>query len=62
VSLACHHRREGLNVHDPHTPPRASENLVVAATLLWAMPDPSTPEVRNLRHEAQTLIELAAVQ
>jgi hypothetical protein len=33
-----------FNVDDPHTPPRASQNLIAAATLLRAMPEPSTPE------------------
>jgi hypothetical protein len=31
-------------------------------TLLRAVPAPSTPEVQNLHHEAQALIEQAAVQ
>jgi hypothetical protein len=33
-----------FNVDDPHTPPRASQNLIAAATLLRDMPEPSTPE------------------
>jgi hypothetical protein len=49
-------------VDDPSTPPRASQKLVAAATLLRAMPAPSTPEARNLYREAQVLIEQAAVQ
>jgi hypothetical protein len=51
-----------FNVDDPDTPPRASQKLIAAATLLRAMPAPSTPEVRNLHGEAQALIEQAAVQ
>jgi hypothetical protein len=51
-----------LNVDDPDTPPRASQKLIAAATLLRAMPAPSTPEAWNLHHEAQALIEQAAVQ
>jgi hypothetical protein len=49
------------NVDDPNTPPRASQKLIAAATLLRAMPA-STPEARNLHREAQALIEQAAVQ
>jgi hypothetical protein len=51
-----------FNVDDPDTPTRASQKLIVAATLLRAMPTPSTPEARNLHREAQALIEQAAVQ
>jgi hypothetical protein len=51
-----------FNVDDPDTPPRASQKLIAAATLLRAMPAPSTPEARNLHREAQALIEQAAVQ
>jgi hypothetical protein len=51
-----------FNVDNPDTPPRASQKLIAAATLLWAMPAPSTPEARNLHREAQALIEQAAVQ
>jgi hypothetical protein len=51
-----------FNVDNLDTPPRASQKLIAAATLLRAMPDPSTPEVRNLHCEAQALIEQAAVQ
>jgi hypothetical protein len=36
--------------------------LIAVATLLRAMPAPSTPEARNLHRGAQTLIEQAAVQ
>jgi hypothetical protein len=51
-----------FNVDNPNTPPRASQKLVAAATLLWAMPATLMPEARNLHREAQTLIEQAAVQ
>jgi hypothetical protein len=58
--------REHINtdfiVDDPNTPPRASQKLITAATLLGAMPALSTPEARNLHREAQALIEQAAVQ
>jgi hypothetical protein len=40
--------RERINVDfdvdNPNTPPRVSQKLVTAATLLRAMPAPSTPE------------------
>jgi hypothetical protein len=51
-----------FNVDDPHIQPRASQKLIAATTLLRAMPEPSTPEARNLHREAQALIEQAAVQ
>jgi hypothetical protein len=51
-----------FNVDNPDTPPRASQKLIAAATLLRAMPAPLTPEARNLHREAQVLIEQAAVQ
>jgi hypothetical protein len=51
-----------FNVDDLNTPPRASQKLIAAATLLRAMPAPSTPEARNVHREAQALIEQAAVQ
>jgi hypothetical protein len=51
-----------FNVDDPSTPPRVSQKVIAAATLLRAMPAPSTPEVRNLHREAQALIKQAAVQ
>jgi hypothetical protein len=50
-----------FNVDNPDTPPRESQKLIAAATLLRAMPAPSTPEARNLHREAQALIEQAAV-
>jgi murein DD-endopeptidase MepM/ murein hydrolase activator NlpD len=54
--------RDRINADNPNTPPRASQKLVTAATLLRAMPAPSTPEARNLQREVQALIEQAAVQ
>jgi hypothetical protein len=58
--------RERINadfdVNNPNTPPRVSQKLVVAATLLRVMPAPSMPEARNLHREAQALNEQAAVQ
>jgi hypothetical protein len=51
-----------FDVDNSDTPPRASQKLIAAATLLRAMPAPSTPEARNLHREAQALIEQAAVQ
>jgi hypothetical protein len=58
--------RERINidfdVDNPNTPLRASQKLVATATLLRAMPAPSTPEAWNLHREAQALIEQAAVQ
>jgi hypothetical protein len=58
--------RERINVDfhvdNPNTPPRASQKLVAAATLLRAKPAPSMPEARNLHREVQVLIEQAAVQ
>jgi hypothetical protein len=58
--------RERINadfdVNNPNTPPRASQKLIAAATLLRAMPAPSTPEAQNLHREAQALIEQAVVQ
>jgi hypothetical protein len=41
---------------------RASQKLVAAGTLIPTMPEPSTLEGRNLRREAQALIEQAAMQ
>jgi hypothetical protein len=51
-----------FNVDNPNAPPRASQKLIAAATLLRAMPAPSTPEARNLHREVQALIEQAAIQ
>jgi hypothetical protein len=33
-----------FDVNNPNTPPRASQKLIAAVTLLRAMPAPSTPE------------------
>jgi hypothetical protein len=49
---ACDRINADFNVDDPDTPPRASQKLIAAATLLQAMPAPSTPEARNLHREA----------
>jgi hypothetical protein len=58
--------RERINVDfdvdNPNTSSRERQKLVAAATLLRAMPAPSSPEARNLLREAQALIEQAAVQ
>jgi hypothetical protein len=51
------HINTNFNVNNPNTPPRASQNLITAATLLRAMLAPSTPEAQNLHREAQALIE-----
>jgi hypothetical protein len=51
-----------FNVDDPNTPPRMSQKLIAATTLLRAMPAPSTPEAQNLHREVQALIEQAVVQ
>jgi hypothetical protein len=59
---ACERINTDFNVDDLNTPPRASQKLIAAATLLRAMPVPSTPEARNLHREAQALIEHATVQ
>jgi hypothetical protein len=40
-----------FNVDNLDAPPRASQKLIAAATLLWAMPAPSAPEARNLHRE-----------
>ena len=50
------------NVDKPPELKTAGKKLVAAAYLLQAMPEPSTPSGRNLRREAQALIEQAAVQ
>jgi hypothetical protein len=50
------------NVENADVPPRASQKLVAATTLLRAMPAPSTPEARDMHREVQTLIKQAAVQ
>jgi hypothetical protein len=51
-----------FNVDNLDTPPRASQKIIAAVTLMRAMPAPSTPEARNLHREAQALIEQAAIQ
>jgi murein DD-endopeptidase MepM/ murein hydrolase activator NlpD len=51
-----------FDVDNPTRPLRASQKLIATATLLRAMPAPSTPEARNLHREAQALIEQAAVE
>jgi hypothetical protein len=51
-----------FNVDNPHTLPRASQKLITAATLLRAMPEPSTPEALNLPREVQPLIEQVTAQ
>jgi hypothetical protein len=51
-----------FDIDSPSTPSRASQKLITAATLLRAMPAPSTPKAQNLHREAQALIEQAAVQ
>jgi hypothetical protein len=59
---AREHINADFDIDNPNKPPRASQKLVAAVTLLRAMPAPSTPEARNLHREAQALIEQAAVQ
>jgi hypothetical protein len=51
-----------FNVDNPDMPSRASQKPIAAATLLRAMPAPSTPEARNLYRKAQALIEQVAFQ
>jgi hypothetical protein len=51
-----------FNVDDPNRPLLASQKLIAAATLLQTIRAPSTPKALNLHHEAQALIEQAAVQ
>jgi hypothetical protein len=59
---ACDRINTDFDVNNLNTPLRASQKLIAAATLLRAMPAPSTPEAQNLHSEAQALIEQAAVQ
>jgi hypothetical protein len=54
--------RDRINADNPDAPPRASQKLIAAATLLRARLAPSTPEARDLHREVQVLIEQAAVQ
>jgi hypothetical protein len=51
-----------FDVDNPTRPLRASQKLIATATLLRAMPAPSTPEARNLHREAQALNQQAAVE
>jgi hypothetical protein len=51
-----------FNVDNPDAPPRESQKLIAAATLLRAMPAPSTPEARDQHREVQVRIQQAAVQ
>jgi hypothetical protein len=53
---------DDFDVDNPSMPPQASQKLIIAVTLLRAMPAPSTPKARNQHREAQALIEQAAVQ
>jgi hypothetical protein len=62
ASMARDRINADFNVDNPDAPPRASQKLIAAATLLRAMPVPSTPKARNLQREVLTLIEQAAVQ
>jgi hypothetical protein len=59
---ACERINADFDVDNPSTPPRVSQKLIAAMTLLRSMPAPSTLEARNLHREAQALIEQAAVQ
>jgi hypothetical protein len=51
-----------FDVDNPSTPPRESQKVIAAAALLRAMPAPPTLEAWNLHHDAQALVEQAAVQ
>ena len=53
---------DDADVDDPLALARTSQKLITAAMLIRAMPEPSTPEGRNLRREAQALVEQATVQ
>jgi hypothetical protein len=46
-----------FNVDDPNTSPGTSQKRIAVATLLRAMPTPSTPEACNLHRKAQALIK-----
>ena len=63
---AGHIARDRIMPHDgvgnPLALDRASQKLTIAAILLGTMPEPSTPEGRNLHKEAQALLEAAVVQ
>lgn len=56
------HINNDHNVEDPLALNHTSQKLIAAATLLRAMPEPATPEDRNLHLQAQRLVEQAAVQ
>jgi hypothetical protein len=43
-----------FDVNNSNTPPRASQKLIAAATLLRAMPAPSTPKAQNLHRDGAT--------
>jgi hypothetical protein len=51
-----------FDINNPNTSPCAREKIIAAATLLRAMPAPSTREALNLHREAQALIKQADVQ
>jgi hypothetical protein len=51
------HINTDFDVNNLNMPRRASQKLIEAATLLGAMPSPSTPEVQNLHRKAQALVE-----
>jgi hypothetical protein len=42
-----------FDVNNLNTPPRASQKLIAATTLLWAMPARSTPEAQNLHRSGR---------
>jgi hypothetical protein len=44
-----------FNVDNPDAPPRASQKLIAAATLLRAMPAPSTPDVQQAESSASRI-------
>jgi hypothetical protein len=54
---ACERINADFDINNPNMPQRVSQKLITAATLLRAMPAPSTPEAQNLHREAQALIE-----
>jgi hypothetical protein len=41
---------------------RASQNLAVAAVLLRKIPEPATPQEKEMHKKIKTLLEIAAVQ
>jgi hypothetical protein len=41
---SCERINVDFDIDNPNTPPRVSQKLVAAATLLWVMPAPSMPE------------------